>query len=264
MTIRMLHLKFSALSIRHKLPLLICLLLLSVIAIFGWMSYYGVRNASIKVAQQRLQVITEDLKSMLSESTHGFIATTYAETQKPAVKEFLLSNAKDSFERAKKIIEALGKDSVYLNVLLVNPNGKPVLSYSKGGIIVTIHLDSTLKFLGKSAVDSGIVGKLYLVNSKVCYPVIVPVKNNGQILGFMIRWRALKISSKSLGQLTRLMGANAHLYLGNDDGSLWTNLQQPVAGIQTARETPIRSSSTRIVSILLCFQTVGPLKIVNG
>jgi PAS domain S-box-containing protein len=234
----MLQFKFSALSIRYKLPLLICLLLSVMIVIFGWISYYGVRNASIKVAQERLQVITDDLKAIFSGSTHGFMVTTFTESRKPAVKEFLLSHAKDSFEQTRRILESLGKDSLYLNVSLLDANGKPVLSYARNGITISIHLDSTLKLFGKSTLDSGLVGKLYQIDNRVYYPIVAPVKNNGEILGFIVRWRALRMSSRSLQQLTRLMGSNVHLYLGNDDGSLWTDLQKPVPAIRTARETP--------------------------
>src|SRR5258708_14798683 len=61
---------FPALSIRQQLPLLICLLLVVLIALFGTISYLGVRRASMAVGEQRLRSLTEQLSSLFQQSGH--------------------------------------------------------------------------------------------------------------------------------------------------------------------------------------------------
>src|SRR5438045_3292357 len=98
---------FSRLSIRQRLPLLICVLLLSVILVFGLISYIGVKKAALKTGQDRVQALSDQLSTMLSANARNFISTTHAIADKPAIKKYLLSNGKDSAEEVLKLLQEL-------------------------------------------------------------------------------------------------------------------------------------------------------------
>src|SRR5258708_34416529 len=79
------------LSIRHRLPLLICVLLLSIVLAFGWLSYYGVRKAALEIGKERLGALTEQLSSLLGQSAVVLTAATHTAAQQGPIKNFLNS-----------------------------------------------------------------------------------------------------------------------------------------------------------------------------
>ncbi len=58
------YIPFSGLSIQQRLPLLICVLLLSVVLAFGWLSEIGVRKAAMEMGKERLGELTRQLGSL--------------------------------------------------------------------------------------------------------------------------------------------------------------------------------------------------------
>jgi signal transduction histidine kinase len=103
--------------------------------------------------------------------------------------------------------------------------------------------------------DSVIVGKIYLVNGSMFYPVTFSVRNQNKVIGFIVRWRLLLNSPQSMSQLSQLLG-KANLYIGNVDGSLWTDFITPVAGppLGTANAQGIleysRSGNNRVMGAI--------------
>ena len=218
----------AILSIRQRLTLLICLLLISVILIFGLISYLGVKKADLKVGQDRLQTLTEQLASMLTGNTHSFISSAYAAANKTAIKKYLLSDGKDSTREALNILQEIRKDTSYVQVELRDANRTSILSSVKEGTRININIDSML-LLTSIKPDSGRVGKLYRVDDTVYYPIVATVADNKRIIGYLVRWRVMIATPKALEQLSKLLGTDARLYIGNADESLWTDMRKPVS-----------------------------------
>src|SRR5688500_12028222 len=105
---------FRHLSIRQRLPLLMCVLLLSIILVFGCISYLGVRKASLKIGEDRLHALTEQLSTTLATSAQNLVLSNFIGSNKSAIKKYLLSRGKDSSTKALKILQGLQKDSTYL------------------------------------------------------------------------------------------------------------------------------------------------------
>src|SRR3569833_3810663 len=114
---------FPGLSIRQRLPLLVCTLLLGVILIFGVISYLGVRKAALKAGTERLKTLSQQVAAMLSASTQNLTTGIYTASQMPAVKTFLASGGKDSAEAVKAILQKIQKDSSYVKAELIGLNG---------------------------------------------------------------------------------------------------------------------------------------------
>ena len=218
---------FRGLSIQQRLPLLICVLLLSVIITFSLVSYIGVKNAAMKTGKERLRLVTSQLSTMFTQSSQMLISTTRAVANQDAIKKYLQIAEPDSQAQAMAVIEKLRVDTTSVLVDLLNRNRMVVLRSGKGSIADRVNIDSIMS--GFSYSDSAAaIGKIYLVRDSMYYPVVIPVTGNNQILGYMVRWRRLLASPQSIEQFSLLMGAGAKLYVGNNDKSLWTNMIKPI------------------------------------
>jgi PAS domain S-box-containing protein len=216
--------------------------LLTVILVFGWVSYIGVKKAELKVGQDRLQTLSEQLSTMLSGNTHNFISTTHAIANKPAIKKYLLSNGHDSAEEVLKLLQELRKDSLYVRVELRNADHVEILNSTKEGVRINANIDSLLFINPHAKPDSGKVGKLYAVGNLIYYPTVATVTEQNRLLGYVVRWRQMASTPKSLEQLSQLMGAGAKLYIGNADRTLWTDM------IRIVPPPPINEQSKNNIS----------------
>ena len=219
---RLIH---SSLSIRQRLPLLICVLLLSVILIFGLISYIGVRKADLKVGEERLQTLTEQLSTMLAGNTHSFISSAHEIANKSAIKKYLLSNGEYSAAEVLSILQNLQKDTSYVQQELRGEDHTRLLISSKNEIEIDFNVDSMLSVV---SADSGVVGKLYQSGEHIYYPIVATVMDGQKLIGYVVRWRLMTATPKSIAQLSKLLGADAKLYIGNADRILWTDLNKAV------------------------------------
>jgi signal transduction histidine kinase len=76
--------------------------------------------------------------------------------------------------------------------------------------------------------DSGRVGKIYNVKGIMYYPIVSAATLKGKIVGYVVAWVKVLATSKSVAQLSQLLGGDASFYIGDSDNSLWTNLIKPL------------------------------------
>jgi signal transduction histidine kinase len=227
-------------SIRQQLPLLICLLLLVMILLFGTISYVAIRQASMAVGQQRLQSLTEQLSDMLQQSGHNLAAGTRAVADSADIAGYLDTNSSHSLLRplpgkVTAAFQHLLADTLTVWVELRDLQGKQLVQQGRS------RMPDATKEITEGRPDSNVVGKLYRVGDSIYFPIIAAVSRGGKPLGYLLRWRVVRTSSKSVTQLSGLMGSKAALYVGNRDGSMWTDMAKPVAGppqvLQNLRKT---------------------------
>ena len=219
----------TRLSIRQRLLLLISVLLLSVITILGWISYVGVRKTALTIGQERLQSLTEQLSTMFSNSTSSYVTATLTTAGQVAIKKYLRSAGKDSAAEALKLLQKLRQDTSFVLVELLDVNQHPVLTAAKNGTRINIDILSSLPSLSTILPDSGKAGKIVAIRDSIYYPVVATVTDSHRIIGYMVRWRLLTTTPQGLEQLSKLMGTEATLYVGNEDRKLWTDLIKPVS-----------------------------------
>src|ERR1700732_1790629 len=85
------HYFFPGLSIRHRLPLMIAILLCGVMVASTWASYRGVRDSSLEVGRERLVHLTEQLVGLLQQQSATLTGKTYTVANDPAILAYLLS-----------------------------------------------------------------------------------------------------------------------------------------------------------------------------
>lgn len=220
---------FFRLSIRQRLTFLICTLLLSVILIFGWLSYLGVRKEALKAGHERLHTLSEQLSAMLTNSTRNAIATTYALANRPAVKQYLLSAGKDSAAQVNTMLAELVSDTANLQLEIRDASNAKLLQFAREGIQININVDSLLLFPVDGRRDSGRAGKFFTLGDIIYYPIVSPVIGQGSILGYLVRWRQRTTNPRTLEQLSKIMGIDSRLYVGNADGTVWTDMRKVAA-----------------------------------
>jgi signal transduction histidine kinase len=221
------RLSFQGLSIQQRLPLLICVLLLCIMVTFSCISYISVKNAALKTGKERLRSLTDQFSSMFAQSAQTIAAASRA----AARQEFIIKNLQtEGHEFRAEALEALQKlrlDSTWVLVELINANREPVLLSGRDSIQSSINFEALLT--ASIHRDSAGIGKISLFRDSMFYPIVVPVIDNKQVIGHLVRWRLVAATAKTLEQLSQLMGTEAALYIGNNDGSLWTDLIKPVS-----------------------------------
>ena len=224
------------LSIRQQLPLLICLLLLILILLFGTVSYLGIRRATMATGETRLRNLTEQLSSLFRQSARIMASGTQTVANKNEIVHFLAPDARDPPQAGKalEVLNHLMADSQTVavdlrdlqgNVLLHAGREEKGLSLRESGSKHAIP-DAFSEVLGKP--DSNFVGKFYFAGDSIYYPAIATVSHDGKPVGYLYRWRCVRTTSKSVAQLSALLGSKASLLIGNTDGSLWTDMLKPV------------------------------------
>src|SRR3989441_6627459 len=222
------------LSIRQKLPLLICALLLAVMGSFSWAAYRGVRRAAIATASERLTSVSQQLAGLLRASASQRRKAADSTAAQAEIRAYLRAPNARSRVKALAALQPTGPQSqqVVENALW-NPRGDRVLSTAvagegtEGGRAV-MGIDTALLHAAVGP-DTGVVSPFRAVGDSAQYAVVVPVTEGGRVLGYLREVRRLASSAQGREQTNRLIGVGAALYLGNTAGDVWTDMSSVVS-----------------------------------
>jgi signal transduction histidine kinase len=166
---------------------------------------------------------------MFGQSAEVLVKTEHAAAKQNAVIQFLKSNGQQFRQQTLTELDKLYKDSTWVSIGLLDQNLVPVLRSGKSAIDIKIPVKNVLKTTPVGP-DLCKIGKLYIENGAMYYPAIASVTDNKNTIGYIVCWQRLIASPQAVAQFTQLMGAGAKLYVGNTDGSLWTDMLKPVSG----------------------------------
>lgn len=219
------RLLFSRLSIEQRLPLLICILLLAVIITFGSTAYLGIKNAELSAGKERLNALTNQLNALFEGANNSLVPAAKKIAHEPAIKAFLQTNGRDSGNKVKLLLNNAREDTIMPLLELFNAKKTKVLSSDTPAVNININRSSILPDVADTAF--GEAGKLYLANNKMYFPVVVAVADT-QTIGYIILWRRLVSTREEIDAISQLMGSGSAFYLGNNDGSFWTDGLTPI------------------------------------
>ena len=212
----------SGLSLQQRLPLIMCVVLLTVTLAFSIASYYGVRKVSIDSGKSRLVNVTDELALMLSQSSQVVKTIVLKGAGQPSLKKFLETGGSTERDETLNNLQKLKRDSTWLLIELIGKNKAPILSFGSQSSAQKLPPDTILsEFVLRS--DTCVLGRLYAVGDSVYFPVVATVTDKGNILGYLVCWRSVASNPQTVTQLSQLMGSGLTLYLGNADGALWTD-----------------------------------------
>jgi signal transduction histidine kinase len=223
------RLLLSKLSIRQRLPLLICGLLLFTISIYGVLNYYSLRKAALAVGKVRISLLSNQIGSMLTQQAQAIRRTTRATAAQKSITGYLGTHGGQNRADALNEMDKLHRDSTWVSVELLDTNKQTVLRSAKSTVHVPIPLGEVLLSTPVMP-DSCQVGKFYNSNGTLYYPIIAGVSVNGKLSGYLVIWQLLHSSPQAVTQLSQLMGSGSRLYLGNTDASIWTDMIKPTPG----------------------------------
>jgi len=223
------RLLLGKLSIRQRLPLLICVLLLFTISVYGFLNYYTLKKAAIGVGKVRISILASQIGGMLAQQAQSVRRTTRAIAAQKSITGYLGTHNEQYRADALNQIDKLHKDSTWVSIELLDTNKQMVLRSNKSTVHVPISLNEVLLYTPVAA-DSCRIGKFYNKNGTLYYPIIAGVSANGKLSGYLVSWQLLHTSPQAVTQLSQLMGSGSRLYLGNTDASIWTDMIKPTAG----------------------------------
>ncbi|HEV2354705.1 MAG TPA: ATP-binding protein [Puia sp.] len=230
------------LSIRLQLPLLTCLLLLILILSFGAVSYIGIRRATMGIGQERLRTLTGELSTLFQQSARALTTATRSIAKGDTIVQFVSRGLQQPPASNRAAVMALQKvldaDSVTVRMELRDTAGNILLAIDQHRLgkklIPPVNFESPARgpaaatdAIGKNP-DSNFVGKFYVFGDSVFYPVVATIQASKRTVGYLVRWRSMQTTPKAIAQLSQLLGANATLYFGNTDGSVWTDMLNTV------------------------------------
>lgn len=241
--------RFRGLSIQERLPLLICVILLSVMLTFALISYFSVRRAAIKVTKERLVSVADQLSNLFTQSAQSVILAASNPVNKQEIRNFFNSGGTESYTEASEVLQGLRKDTQTVMVQLVYPDRKVLLrseldSFEEKAEFLTLEKNLPLV--------PGI-GKLYRSRNNIFYPIIAPVTQGDSAIGYLVRWRIQSSNPQTIQQFNLLLGNGSKLYIANADGSVWSDLNSPVTHppVDSARFTApamyLNNQGTRVI-----------------
>jgi signal transduction histidine kinase/CheY-like chemotaxis protein len=214
----------SNISFKYRLPLLIGTLLALIIVACTWASYRAVKASAFEVGRERLQNLTQQLAALLQQSANNVSTKTAAVANEPAIREFVKSQTTTSRSEVQKLLQQFmaPQDANSIRVelwstdrlLLVSPESE-----------ATPLGDLTLEFKQSAAEPFRSMGNIRQLKDTIGFPAVAAVKSDdGKVAGYLVRWRKFAASADTRQQMTRLLGTNATLYIGNQANDIWTDL----------------------------------------
>ncbi|MBX3256867.1 MAG: HAMP domain-containing protein [Chitinophagaceae bacterium] len=215
----------KGLSLQHRIPLLICLLLFIVIGLFIVISYFSISRIEDASARQRVKSLAVQAGFMLSESIDDFVKTAAEIAASEPIKKYFAGELPKNDPATVELLNRYAGHSTFEYCLLLNTRFEWLLLSNRNSPSV---VESGNRHLPK--IDNGKLkaGYIYKIGDSLYYSVIAPVKINNVVKGYVVRCRQIKVTSKLLDQFSSLAGRGITLLVGNADGSLWTDLSGSV------------------------------------
>lgn len=136
---------FPRLSIQHRLPLLICILLLVVIIAVSWTAYIGMKKSALDAGRNRVMTLTEQLASMFHQAIPKVKATLRSAADHESIKNYLLSAETGPNDSAMAQLKKLQvTDTVVVNVQLLSLDRKPVLMSGRKNELIKFNIEPEL------------------------------------------------------------------------------------------------------------------------
>jgi signal transduction histidine kinase len=229
----------ARLSLERKLPILGgCILLVVVIAV-SIAAYIEVRRVALDAATARLTSVTAQLRDMLRQSGAQLRMTALGVARQPEIVTFARTRDARTREQAVAALQYKGAQPAQIvAVELRDSSGAVLLSTSPGP---TTALPATLARGAATPADSSAIGDLRMLGDRIVFPTIAAVS---AVPGaHVVQWRQLMGTRQAREDASRLIGSDATLFVGNADGTQWTDMVGPsVAPPKTAAVQPIQGT----------------------
>ena len=224
----MLRSYIRGLSLKQKLPILICGLLLGVVALSSAASYGAVKNASLAIGRERLRTVTDQLAGVFATSVTGTEKALRAAAGDSAFAKFLREPSDANRSAALAAMAKPRRDSsLLITVELWDASGEFMLLNKSG--TSAVHRDVSPE-LSKASVGARYlaIGRFRFEHDTIVLPIVAAIAGTDRPAGYYVEWHKVVTTAKQLEPILALIGPKAALLLGNDSGEVWTDLNKAV------------------------------------
>jgi signal transduction histidine kinase len=209
--------------LRVKVPLFIGGGLFVVIAAWTWVSYNNVRRAMMETGEARLTNVATQFADVYRNQVRTLSAGLRTATGRGGVVEYVRgAGTRDSaVAHMRRFLTGSSRRAALFAL-----DGTPMLSVpdTQSATVGERHEELTETFnaaVGDTSMTA--VAPLRLLGDSVALPFVSTIVKNGQPAAYFVLWRGLTSSAQGRQQLAQLVGADAHTYLGNARGDLWSD-----------------------------------------
>ena len=216
---------FRRLSLRSRLPLTIGLLVLAGVATFATLGYVTVHQALLREAEARLTTLAQEFAPQVSPGLVARVRGLKAIAADPAIARQLDAGGGRPLEAAAQALERAGPDTgAVVAMELRDSTGRVILATGGAAAAPARRLDGATH--AAAHLDTAAVSAMYMRDSVVVLELRGNVMRGGHVIGQVVQVRAAQTTNgAAVTSLSRLLGADGALLLGNADGSMWTDLR---------------------------------------
>jgi signal transduction histidine kinase len=216
----------SSLPLERKLPLLILGVLAFVLALSLVISYYAIRRAALLSSGERLASLSHVLGPMVQQPILNRLPLMARVASDTAVVNALRTPGRPLSESAANALQPLMTRADSLTPAQIwTPDGRAV-----GGGAIRLELPAEAQrarddMLAQAANrDSAYVGKLHVTNGRASFWEAMPVRDNGNLLGYVVQQRRLGLNPRALQPFRDLIGSDIDLYVHNTGDPTWVHV----------------------------------------
>ena len=220
-------------SLAVKIPLLTSLLLAAALAAMTVASYLELRRALVDEASQRLQGAASQMANVFATSARQRVNAMQQFVRQPELTAYL--RTRDAAHEAvirDHVKTYLGTAFEIGEVELWDTAGKRILA--AGSAFTELSGKALEDHLAEMTSTTPAIGALRLENSRLLYPIGARLEANGEFIGYIVERRRMANAlqtQQTVALLSGLIGSEASIVIGNQDGSAWTNLSTTVTGM---------------------------------
>lgn len=250
----------SSLSIRHKVTLVVCGLLLVGAVASSWMTYIELRRAALSDARDRLLDVTDQVAELLSASADELKDHAAGLAASPALASYLRSPDERSTSTLSAVLDTVVSGAASVTAVeLWDADGRRL--FVAGDSLPALgRAGPALLSQEMTGDDSTIVGPFRRVADTVLYAAAARVRSEEGDLGFVVERRRVTGSPESRQQIRSLIGSGVALYVGNRTNDVWTDLVSsatpPPVELSTASDTLLEYARSDGVPLVAA---VGPV-----
>jgi len=215
---------FRSLPLQRKLPLLILGLLAVVLATWMALAYYEVRRSAELAAEERVSALARTVGTQIDVVYATRLTQLRRIGRDSNVVAALRAPASDPGVAALATLAAatLRADSA-TPPQLWSREGRRV---GRVGLAPPIEAQNRQVEAAHAAAisDSGYIGPLYAAADRIGYWTAVPVRSNGELIGFVAQERRVSTSPNGVRMLREVLGEGISVFYHNADNTVWTDL----------------------------------------
>jgi signal transduction histidine kinase len=207
-------------TLARQLPLITAGLLLAALVVSLGLSYHEIRRSSEESVADRLHRMNRQVATQLATSSESRLTALRKLARDPAVMEaFRNPRQPPSPTVVQHMVAARGRNDT-TRIELWSRDGHQLggLALDRGSVFSEMHPGPA------TPSDSGLMTHLVWRDTVGTYWFSVPVRDAGNLLGYVAEQRELHASPRAVEQLRAFVADDVDIVLRNADNGLWINL----------------------------------------